>query len=60
MTGTEFGRLKYALQAQVHVRTEKASYPESVQKRVMEMYVEDGNLRRIARQLKIAPQTVAY
>jgi len=24
------------------------------------MYVDDGNLRRIARHLKIAPQTVAY
>ena len=35
-------------------------YPESVRKRAMEMYVDGGNLRRIARHLKIAPQTVAY
>ena len=26
----------------------------------MEMYVDGGNLRRIARHLKVAPQTVAY
>lgn len=35
-------------------------YPESVRKRAMEMYVDGGNLRRIARHLKVAPQTVAY
>ncbi len=34
--------------------------PESVRKRALEMYVDGGNLRRIARHLKIAPQTVAY
>jgi len=38
----------------------KQGYPESVRKRAMEMYVDGGNLRRIARHLKIAPQTVAY
>lgn len=38
----------------------KQGYPESVQKRAMEMYVDGGNLRRIARHLKVAPQTVAY
>jgi transposase-like protein len=26
----------------------------------MEMYVDGGNLRRIARHLKVAPQTIAY
>jgi transposase-like protein len=35
-------------------------YPESVRKRAMEMYVDGSNLRRIARHLKVAPQTVAY
>ena len=35
-------------------------YPESMHKRAMEMYVDGGNLRRIARHLKVAPQTVAY
>ena len=35
-------------------------YPESLRKRAMEMYVDGNNLRRIARHLKIAPQTVAY
>jgi len=34
-------------------------YPESVRKRAMEMYVDGGNLRRIARHLKVAPQTIA-
>jgi transposase len=38
----------------------KQGYPESVRKQAMEMYVDGGNLRRIARHLKIAPQTVAY
>jgi len=38
----------------------KQGYPESVRKRALEMYVDGGNLRRIARHLKIAPQTVAY
>jgi len=38
----------------------KQGYPESVRKRAMEMYVDGNNLRRIARHLKIAPQTVAY
>ncbi len=35
-------------------------YPKSMSKRAMEMYVDGGNLRRIARHLKVAPQTVAY
>jgi transposase len=35
-------------------------YPESMHKRAMEMYVDGGNLRRIARHLKVAPQTIAY
>jgi transposase-like protein len=35
-------------------------YPESMHRRAMEMYVDGGNLRRIARHLKVAPQTVAY
>lgn len=34
-------------------------YPESTRKRAVEMYVDGGNLRRIARHLKIAPRTVA-
>jgi transposase-like protein len=38
----------------------KQGYPESMHKRAMEMYVDGGNLRRIARHLKVAPQTVAY
>ena len=38
----------------------KQGYPESMRKRALEMYVDGGNLRRIARHLKIAPQTVAY
>ena len=38
----------------------KQGYPESVRKRALEMYVDGNNLRRIARHLKVAPQTVAY
>jgi transposase-like protein len=34
-------------------------YPESLRKRAAEMYVDGGNLRRIARHLKVAPQTVS-
>lgn len=34
-------------------------YPESMLKRAIEMYVDGGNLRRIARHLKVAPQIVA-
>jgi transposase-like protein len=34
-------------------------YPASVRKRAMEVYVAGNNLRRIARHLKVAPQTVA-
>ena len=34
-------------------------YPESMRKKAAEMYVDGGNLRRIARHLKIAPRTVA-
>ena len=34
-------------------------YPESMRKRATEMYVDGGNLRRIARHLKVAPRTVA-
>ena len=41
-------------------KPKKQGYPESVRKQAMEMYVDGGNLRRIARHLKIAPQTVAY
>jgi transposase-like protein len=35
-------------------------YPESLRKRALEMYVDGGNLRRIARHLKVSPQTIAY
>jgi transposase InsO family protein len=38
----------------------KQCYLESLRKRAMEMYVDGGNLRRIARHLKVAPQTIAY
>jgi transposase-like protein len=38
----------------------KQGYPDSLRQRAMEMYVDGGNLRRIARHLKVAPQTVAY
>lgn len=31
-----------------------------MRKQAMEMYVDGGNLRRIARHLKVAPQTIAY
>ena len=34
--------------------------PESMHRRAIEMYVDGGNLRRIARHLKVSPQTVAY
>ena len=34
-------------------------YPESMRKRAAEMYVDGGNLRRIARHLKVAPRTVS-
>lgn len=34
-------------------------YPKSMRKRAVEMYVDGGNLRRVARHLKVAPQTVA-
>ena len=34
-------------------------YPESMRKKAAEMYVDGGNLRRIARHLKVAPRTVA-
>ena len=34
-------------------------YPESVRKRAVEMYVDGGNFRRIARHLKVAPRTVS-
>jgi hypothetical protein len=34
-------------------------YPESTRKGAAEMYVDGGNLQRIARHLKIAPRTVA-
>ena len=37
----------------------KQGYPESTRKKTAEMYVDGGNLRRIARHLKIAPGTVA-
>ena len=35
-------------------------YPDSLRQRAIEMYVDGANLRRIARHLKVAPQTVAY
>jgi len=41
-------------------KPKKQGYPESMRKRAMELYVDGGNLRRIARHLKVAPQTVAY
>lgn len=31
-----------------------------MRKRALEMYVDGNNLRRIARHLRVAPQTVAY
>jgi transposase-like protein len=34
-------------------------YPVSLRKRAAEMYVDGGNLRRIARHLKVSPQTVS-
>ncbi|HSO10744.1 MAG TPA: hypothetical protein VLT51_00105 [Anaerolineales bacterium] len=34
-------------------------YSERLRKKAAEMYVDGGNLRRIARHLKIAPRTVA-
>jgi transposase-like protein len=34
-------------------------YPESMRQRAAEMYVDGMNLRKIARHLKVAPQTVA-
>ncbi|HLO15237.1 MAG TPA: hypothetical protein VK206_10435 [Anaerolineales bacterium] len=34
-------------------------YAESLRKRAAEMYVDGSNLRRIARQLKVSPQTVS-
>ena len=34
-------------------------YPSSLRKRALEMYVDGSNLRKIARHLKIAPQTVS-
>jgi transposase-like protein len=35
-------------------------YPERMHQRAIEMYVDGGNLRRIARHLKVSPQTIAY
>lgn len=37
----------------------KQGYPESMHKRAIEMYVDGGNQRRIARHLKVAPRTIA-
>jgi len=37
----------------------KHGYPDSLRKQAIEMYVDGGNLRRIARHLKVAPQTIA-
>ncbi len=34
-------------------------YPKNMRKRALEMYVDGGNLRRIARHLKVAPRTVS-
>ena len=52
--------LLYALQSQVHPEPKPQGYPESMRKKAVEMYVDGGNLRRIARHLKVAPQTIAY
>lgn len=38
----------------------RQGYPESMHKKAIEMYVDGSNLRRIARHLKVAPQTVSY
>jgi hypothetical protein len=38
----------------------RQGYPESMRKQAMEMYVNGDSLRRVARHLQIAPQTVAY
>jgi transposase-like protein len=38
---------------------EQQGYPDSMRKQAAEMYVDGGNLRRIARHLKAAPRTVA-
>lgn len=35
-------------------------YPKNMRKRAAEMYVDGGNIRRIARHLQVAPQTVAF
>ena len=35
-------------------------YPKSLRKQAAEMYVDGGNIRRIARHLKVAPQTVVF
>ena len=35
-------------------------YPKRMRKQAAEMYVDGGNIRRIARHLKVAPQTVAF
>ena len=35
-------------------------YPESLRKRAVEMYVDGGNLRRVARHLKVSPQTISF
>jgi transposase-like protein len=37
----------------------RQGYPESTREEAAKMYVDGGNLRRIARHLKIAPRTVA-
>ena len=34
-------------------------YPDSLRKRAAEMYVDGGNLRRVARHLKVSPQTIS-
>ena len=37
----------------------RQGYPVSLRKQATEMYVDGGNLRRIARHLKVSPQTVS-
>lgn len=49
----------YAPSAEVHAHPETHGYPESLRKRAAEMYVDGGNLRRIARHLKVSLQTVS-
>jgi len=47
----------YVLQPQVHTRPQ--GYPASLRKQAAEMYVDGGNLRRIARHLKVHNRTIS-